>query len=125
MDKVLQFVPLTILPKELRATMAGITFAPHEPPKTRRKKSAAISCPEWWISSRGTAATYATLIKMKMTVTRDSEMNPAFLTIRTGLTPLTSASTLKALFHPTKAKLAFTRAVARELRLEVLPSKIL
>jgi hypothetical protein len=104
--------------------MAGRSFAAHESPKTRRKKSAAMSCPEWRISSRGTAAIYATFIKTKRAVTRDSEMNPAFLIVRTGSAPLTSPITLKALCHPLKAKLVFTKAVASELKLEVLPSKI-
>jgi hypothetical protein len=77
-------------------------------PNTRRKKRTAINWPEPRISSFGMAATYATLMKRYKNDTNNKEIMPDFLTVCTGLEPLTSARTLKALFQPTNAWFTFT-----------------
>jgi hypothetical protein len=112
-----------MLPKQFKATIIGKIWAAKPLPNTCWKNRTATSCPELLISSFGTAATYATLTKKKRHVTKSSERRPALRTVRTGSDVRTSPKTLNALYHPENAKLVFTRAVAKEPGLVVLPLK--
>lgn len=73
-----------MLPTQLNATSNGKILPPVSP-KTRRKKRAATNCPEFRISSRGTAATYATLVKRKRRHTANKEINPALVEYLVGV----------------------------------------
>lgn len=92
----------TIFPKQLNATNNGNTFVPNDSPNTLWKNSTATNCPDFLISSAGTAATYATLMKKNRIVETARESPLALRTVRTGSRPLTSPRTLKALCQPTK-----------------------
>jgi hypothetical protein len=94
---------LAIFPKQLHATMSGKTLEPKVAPKTRRKNRAAISWPDCRMSSLGTAAIYATLMKKNRTVANIKDIKLALRTVLTGSRPLTSPRTLKALCQPMKA----------------------
>jgi len=101
--------------------MTGKVFAAKLSPKTFLKNRAATSCPEFLMSSTGTAATYATFAKMYSPVIIMRETRPALRAVYTGLELLTSFNTFRILSYPINEDVVLTSAVASVFGFRVLP----
>ena len=66
---------------------------------------------------------YAMFVNRNRSETSPREIRLELRTVRTGSRPFTSARTLNALFHPTKANCVLTNAVAMAFPLSLVPTQ--